>query len=277
MGNWIGGDRDGNPFVDAGTLRAAFAKQSETALRHYLTQVHELGAELSNSATLQPVTAEMQRLADASGDASAHREDEPYRRALIGVYARLAALLHRATGTEALRRCARDPLRGGERIPRDTAHDRGALARPSRRSADRPALAPLIRAKQVFGFHLATVDCARAPTRRGGRAELLAVARIEATTRARRSRARRDCRTSRRVRTAGVVESAAQQALRRASTARAALFEGAEMLRRYGREALRHDHLAHRERERLLEVLVLLEGGRAAPAARSTTRMTARR
>ena len=61
MGNWIGGDRDGNPFVDAGTLRAAFAQQSETALRHYLTQVHELGAELSISATLQPVTPEMQR------------------------------------------------------------------------------------------------------------------------------------------------------------------------------------------------------------------------
>ena len=81
MGNWIGGDRDGNPFVDAGTLRAAFAKQTETALRHYLTQVHELGAELSSSATLQPVTPELQRLADASGDASAHREDEPYRRA----------------------------------------------------------------------------------------------------------------------------------------------------------------------------------------------------
>ena len=67
MGNWIGGDRDGNPFVDADTLRAAFARQSETALRHYLTQVHELGAELSISATLQPVTPEMQRLADALG------------------------------------------------------------------------------------------------------------------------------------------------------------------------------------------------------------------
>ena len=61
MGNWIGGDRDGNPFVGAATLRTAFARQSETALRHYLTQVHELGAELSNSATLQPVSPAMQR------------------------------------------------------------------------------------------------------------------------------------------------------------------------------------------------------------------------
>ena len=52
MGNWIGGDRDGNPNVDAATLRMALQRQSEVALRHYLTEVHELGAELSMSATL---------------------------------------------------------------------------------------------------------------------------------------------------------------------------------------------------------------------------------
>ena len=46
MGNWIGGDRDGNPFVTAPTLRMALARQSETVLRFYLTEVHELGAEL---------------------------------------------------------------------------------------------------------------------------------------------------------------------------------------------------------------------------------------
>src|SRR6187431_1746607 len=83
MGNWIGGDRDGNPFVDAGTLATALARQGETVLRHYLTQVHELGAELSSSATLSSVSPALEALADASGDVSAHRADEPYRRALI--------------------------------------------------------------------------------------------------------------------------------------------------------------------------------------------------
>ncbi|MEO6031110.1 MAG: phosphoenolpyruvate carboxylase, partial [Burkholderiaceae bacterium] len=91
MGNWIGGDRDGNPFVTAETLKMALARQSETALRFYLTEVHELGSELSISATLAPVSAEMQALAARSPDHSVHREDEPYRRALIGMYARLAA------------------------------------------------------------------------------------------------------------------------------------------------------------------------------------------
>ena len=127
MGNWIGGDRDGNPFVDATTLRTAFARQSETALRHYLTEIHELGGELSISATLQPVTPALQRLAAASRDANPHREDEPYRRALVGVYARLAATLHALTGTEALRHAVA-PQRSvsvGERIPGRPAHHRG--------------------------------------------------------------------------------------------------------------------------------------------------------
>jgi phosphoenolpyruvate carboxylase len=99
MGNWIGGDRDGNPNVSAETLRIALAPQSETVLRFYLTEVHELGAELSISATLAPVTPAMQALSRASPDHNPHREDEPYRRALTGIYARLAATLHALTGT----------------------------------------------------------------------------------------------------------------------------------------------------------------------------------
>ncbi|HET9643693.1 MAG TPA: phosphoenolpyruvate carboxylase, partial [Burkholderiaceae bacterium] len=103
MGNWIGGDRDGNPNVGADTLQRALARQSETVLRFYLTEVHELGGELSISNLLAPVTPEMKALADRSPDQSEHRDDEPYRRALIGMYARLAATLHALTGTEALR------------------------------------------------------------------------------------------------------------------------------------------------------------------------------
>jgi phosphoenolpyruvate carboxylase len=63
MGNWIGGDRDGNPNVIADTLLTAVRSHSETVLRFYLTEVHELGAELSISALLSPVTPEMDALA----------------------------------------------------------------------------------------------------------------------------------------------------------------------------------------------------------------------
>jgi phosphoenolpyruvate carboxylase len=75
----------------------------EVALRFYLTEVHELGAELSMSGTLAPRDAGDAGAGRRSPDHNPHREDEPYRRALIGMYARLAATLHALTGTEALR------------------------------------------------------------------------------------------------------------------------------------------------------------------------------
>jgi len=93
MGQWIGGDRDGNPNVTADTLRLALQSQSDMALRHHLTEVHRLGAELSLSAMRTQVTPAMQALADRSPDTNEHRADEPYRRALTGIYARLAATL----------------------------------------------------------------------------------------------------------------------------------------------------------------------------------------
>ncbi len=103
MGQWIGGDRDGNPNVSAQTLEYALRRQAEVALRFYLTEVHYLGGELSLSARLVGVLPEMQALAERSPDTSEHRLDEPYRRALTGIYARLAATLKDLTGGDAAR------------------------------------------------------------------------------------------------------------------------------------------------------------------------------
>jgi phosphoenolpyruvate carboxylase len=79
MGQWIGGDRDGNPNVSAQTLEYALRRQAEVALRHYLTEVHYLGGELSVSAMLASCSPEMQALAESSPDRNVHRMDEPYR------------------------------------------------------------------------------------------------------------------------------------------------------------------------------------------------------
>ncbi|HEX4235222.1 MAG TPA: phosphoenolpyruvate carboxylase [Caldimonas sp.] len=266
MGQWIGGDRDGNPFVDAATLRTAFARQAETALRHYLTEVHELGAELSNSATLQPVTPALARLADASGDASPHRADEPYRRALIGVYARLAATLHALTGAEALRHAVapRDPYPAASDFLADLRIIEASLASHHAEALVRPRLAPLIRAAQVFGFHLATVDLRQSSDKHEAVvAELLATARIEpryaaldeAAKRALLLRVLADARPLR------VVESERATAYTAESLKELAIFEAAaEMLGRFGREALRHCIISHTESvSDLLEVLVLLK------------------
>ena len=59
MGSWIGGDRDGNPFVDAEVLRAALERQARLAFAHYLEQIHLLGGELPIAARLVSITPEL--------------------------------------------------------------------------------------------------------------------------------------------------------------------------------------------------------------------------
>ena len=98
MGSWIGGDRDGNPYVTAQTLEYAIRAQASVALDHYLDTVHKLGAELSLSSRLVEPTPALLALAAAAHDVHPHRKDEPYRRAISGVYSRLAATSKALTG-----------------------------------------------------------------------------------------------------------------------------------------------------------------------------------
>src|SRR5450432_3783178 len=91
MGSWIGGDRDGNPFVTAEVMRGTLRLQSTRALRFYLEELHALGAELSLAAHLADVSKDLRALAERSPDSSPHRSGEPYRLAVSGIYARLTA------------------------------------------------------------------------------------------------------------------------------------------------------------------------------------------
>src|SRR5438132_2665133 len=91
IGSWIGGDRDGNPFVTEGVLRTTLRAQSSRALRHYLDELHLLGGEISLDNRLVGISDPLADLAARSPDRSPHRQNEPYRRAITGIYARLAA------------------------------------------------------------------------------------------------------------------------------------------------------------------------------------------
>ncbi|MGH6780876.1 MAG: phosphoenolpyruvate carboxylase, partial [Sphingomonadaceae bacterium] len=99
-GSWIGGDRDGNPNVTADSLRLALRRSAETVIGHYLDTLHMLGAELSISTELTQATDEVLALAERSGDHAATRADEPYRRAITGIYSRLAATYRALSGRE---------------------------------------------------------------------------------------------------------------------------------------------------------------------------------
>jgi phosphoenolpyruvate carboxylase len=160
VGSWVGGDRDGNPFVTSEVMRDALARQSRAALRLYLDQIHGLGAELSHSAGLAGVTPELQALADASPDRSPHRADEPYRRALTQIYARLAAAYPALTGEAPPRLPSgvAEPYVGPDELKADLQVVLDSLlARHGPAFAQGP-LPDLIRAVDAFGFHLATLD-----------------------------------------------------------------------------------------------------------------------
>ncbi|MDC6168011.1 phosphoenolpyruvate carboxylase [Paucibacter sp. XJ19-41] len=262
MGHWIGGDRDGNPNVTATTLRHALKRQSEVALRHYLTEIHELGAELSISAMLATISPQMQALAERSPDRNEHRLDEPYRRALTGMYARTAATLHELTGTEALRHAVapQDPYRSPDELLADLRVIEHSLRSHHAEALIAPRLQPLIRAVQVFGFHLATLDLRQSSDQHEAViAELLATARIAPDYSALDEAQRRTLLLqllgdARPLRVIGAAYSDK-------TVGELAIFEAArEALQRYGRESLRHYIISHTESvSDLLEVLLLLK------------------
>lgn len=81
MGMWIGGDRDGNPYVTADTLRLSATTHGEVILNYYIEKVDSLYLDLAISTSLSRVSPEVERLATLSKDTSEFREKEPYRRA----------------------------------------------------------------------------------------------------------------------------------------------------------------------------------------------------
>jgi phosphoenolpyruvate carboxylase len=159
-GSWIGGDRDGNPFVTAEALRRATSRQAETALDHYLDELGCLRTELSMSDRLITPTDELYALAQASEDDSPFRADEPYRRALRGISDRLIATSSRVLGPRPEVSAQADlPAYGHPdelRADLDVvdaslrSHGAGALA------GDR--LLRLRESVEVFGFHLCGLD-----------------------------------------------------------------------------------------------------------------------
>lgn len=181
IGNWIGGDRDGNPNVAANSLRLVLSRASEAVLVHYLDALHALGAELSISTEHAAVDPKLLALAVASGDTAASRADEPYRRAIGCVYARLAATYRALVGRDPPRpsTLAGDAYPGPDALRSDlrtiaAALDGGVYAGSG-------AVSRLIRAVDIFGFHLAMLDLRQnSDVHERCVAELLAAAGIEA-------------------------------------------------------------------------------------------------
>jgi phosphoenolpyruvate carboxylase len=159
MGSWIGGDRDGNPFVTAEVMRDTLRMQSSRILGFYFDELHALGSELSLAAHLAGASPEVNALAAQSPDTSPHRKGEPYRLAVSGIYARLAATA-RAIGIETNRPPVGDaaPYIAPSELRRDLDTLHTSLVANNSLVIARGRLRHLRRAVDCFGFHLASLD-----------------------------------------------------------------------------------------------------------------------
>jgi phosphoenolpyruvate carboxylase len=161
MGSWIGGDRDGNPFVNGVTLRDGVRLQATALFKFYLQELAALKRELAVSTRVVGVNDSVLVLSKASRDQSQHRLDEPYRLALNGIYDRLLIT-------------AKHLLPNGGWVvdddidatpyanPQDLLSPLNIIAASLREHHGEdliyPRLGKLIKAIDTFGFHLATVD-----------------------------------------------------------------------------------------------------------------------
>jgi phosphoenolpyruvate carboxylase len=153
IGSWIGGDRDGNPFVTAPVLRQAVALQSAAAFDFYEAGVTQLGIELPLSLQMASVSEALMAMAALSTDTNPHRQDEPYRRALGVILSRLHETRAALAGKE-----AKSPYVNAEAFRADlqilftSLVEHGGARLATRR------LKRLIQSVRIFGFHLAPID-----------------------------------------------------------------------------------------------------------------------
>jgi phosphoenolpyruvate carboxylase len=160
VGSWIGGDRDGNPFVTAEVLETATKRQAATALNHHLASLLQLSVDLSLSSRLVETTPELSALADASADNSPFRADEPYRRALRGMHARLHAYAINALGTVDGPEPAvhLEPYAHLGKLLADLDIIADSLASHGSKALATKRVVPLRRAIEIFGAHLCGLD-----------------------------------------------------------------------------------------------------------------------
>jgi phosphoenolpyruvate carboxylase len=160
MGSWIGGDRDGNPFVTADVLRQTIDLQSRKALAFYLEELHNLGAELPLDRARVGISPELEDFVRQFPDPSPRRAAEPYRRALVGMYARLVATA-RAFGHDLWSRSGIEPAApyaSAAEFRADLDRIDGSLQANGAALIARGRLRHVRHAVAAFGFHLASLD-----------------------------------------------------------------------------------------------------------------------
>ncbi|HGS3952923.1 TPA: phosphoenolpyruvate carboxylase [Streptococcus pneumoniae] len=154
MGMWIGGDRDGNPFVTAKTLKQSALTQCEVIMNYYDKKIYQLYREFSLSTSIVTVSKQVREMARQSKDNSIYREKELYRRALFDIQSKIQATKTYLIEDEEV----------GTRY--ETANDfykdliaiRDSLLENKGESLISGDFVELLQAVEIFGFYLASID-----------------------------------------------------------------------------------------------------------------------
>lgn len=172
MGMWIGGDRDGNPFVTADTLRLSATLQSEVILTYYIEKIAELYRQFSLSSTLTSVSEGVLALAEKSLDDSEFRENEPYRKAFNYIQSKLSNTLialkkpqtelnkhvTKTSSSPKSQGMMTDYYLSAKEFKADLALIQESLETNHMESLVAGDFLELCQAVEVFGFFLATID-----------------------------------------------------------------------------------------------------------------------
>jgi len=154
VGSWIGGDRDGNPFVTAEVLDTALKVQSSKALEHYLGEMDLLIREFSVTDYFLKPNPPLTELANTSGEDSAHRLDETLRRACVAIRNRVQATLAQSQQGDVVALAYAKPAN----LLADLNTLYSALSENGMQRIAEGRLALLARKVKVFGFSLMALD-----------------------------------------------------------------------------------------------------------------------
>lgn len=168
MGMWIGGDRDGNPYVTADTLNLSATLQSQVIFEYYMKKLKKLYRGISLSTSYMTPSEEVEKLSQLSNDNSPFRTNEPYRRAFYYIESRLVHTEQELLGVIDKNNFLKDhDLKHLDEIPtykdaQDFKHDleiiKDSLEVDHDQAIIRSYFTEILEAIDVFGFHLATID-----------------------------------------------------------------------------------------------------------------------
>ena len=154
MGMWIGGDRDGNPYVTAETLKKSALTQCEVIMNYYDTKVANLYREFSLSTGIVKVSEAVQEMAYLSEDNSIYREKELYRRAFYHIRTKL-----KNTKTYFISQIKTEPhYHKIEEFKHDLLAIKQSLLENKGEAMISGEFTELLQAVEVFGFYLASID-----------------------------------------------------------------------------------------------------------------------